>query len=497
MKHKRMAAAALLALTLPLLTGCDGMVSERPMVDVSALTLSPGVNAPLEDGFAPETERMTLYYLSEGGGRLTPVSREVTREGGASRAQAALDALLAGPKEGERAHWPVAGGRAARMLEVSGGVATVSLPARYRALEPPTLYAVRLAVANTLCELPEISYVNVLVDGREEGLDLGATMPVGTLSRVEDLDARARYEKLNDQRAGSAGFTRLTTLYFPAADGKLLLPVVRSVAYGAASPIDCLYTLLGELGKGTSAELAMENVPAPMDYIEEMPEIVRTEDGGARAIEIRFGPALTAALDDAGLTLGLYAAMLTDTLMGFVPGVEGVQIVLGSEPLAALAPEQTPDGNPVAFEQALLTREHFDGYVGAPAVLYTAGKRSGTLEKGGCVLPQARQSEPRALLLALMRAGVLPAGLAEKDVLAVRVEEDTVALNLSGVFGDALFALPPQQARAAVYAMVNTLTQGRSQQSVAFFFEGSQRGALPGGLHMGGRLLRNPGMVVE
>lgn len=100
MKHKRMAAAALLALTLPLLTGCDGMVSERPMVDVSALTLSPGVNAPLEDGFAPETERMTLYYLSEGGGRLTPVSREVTREGGASRAQAALDALLAGPKEG-------------------------------------------------------------------------------------------------------------------------------------------------------------------------------------------------------------------------------------------------------------------------------------------------------------------------------------------------------------------------------------------------------------
>ena len=44
---------------------------------------------------------------------------------------------------------------------------------------------------------------------------------------------------------------------------------------------------------------------------------------------------------------------------------------------------------------------------------------------------------------------------------------------------------------------VNTLTQGRTQQGVIFFFDGKQLGELAGGLSMRGRLVRNPGMVVE
>ena len=70
-------------------------------------------------------------------------------------------------------------------LSVSDGIATVNLPARYRALEPQTLFAVRQAVANTLGSLSGIAYVNVLIGGREEGLDLGATTPVGTLTRID------------------------------------------------------------------------------------------------------------------------------------------------------------------------------------------------------------------------------------------------------------------------------------------------------------------------
>lgn len=478
MKGKKSLLTGMLLAALLSLTGCVGVIRERPMEDISGIAIDPGVSAPLEDGSVDEMRRTTLYYPSADEEHLVPVVREVVITAGESRAQAVLNALLEGPGT-EGIFWPKTAGKTERMLEVSGGVATVSLPARLRALEPQQLYAVRLAVAHTLCELPEISYVNVLIGGREEGLDLGATMPVGTLSRMEDLEMLSRYNRMDDQRLSGAGFNRLTTLYLPSAADQMLLPTVRSVAYGQASPLDCLYTVLGELGKG--APTSAKEIPAPMEYIEEMPDIVRTDDGSVRAIEIRFSGKLNEALKASGLTFELYAAMLTDTLMGLVPGVEGVQLFV--------------DGRKMG---GIVTREDFAGKTGAPVVLYVPAGEACRLRRVRRVLPEDRQYDPRALLMKLSEEpGVLPVKLTEEDILAVRFEENDVAVNFSGAFGDALYALEADEARTAVYAMVNTLTEGRSQQGVVFFFDGQQRGEMNGGLNLAGRLVRNPGMVEE
>lgn len=485
MKHVRRAAlAAGLTALLLLLGGCVSQVSERELADLSAVEIKADVPAPAQDGEQSYDMRCTLYFFSEDGGRLIPVTRSVTVEDGKSRAQAALDALLAGPETGETgAAWPDLGTvRGERLLEVSCGVATVDLPARVRTLSQEMLYAVRMAIANTLTEFSEISYVNVLIGGREEGLDLGATLPVGTITRVDDLDVGARYSRLHEQRLSSGGVTLLTTLYFPAAQGGLLLPEVRSIAYAQVSPIEYLYTLLDELGKGAGLALCAQSVPAPMDYIEEMPEIVRTEDGYL-AIELRMSDALETALDAAGLTLDTYMAMLTDTLMGFVPGVEGLRVMIGGKTSADLA-----------------TRSDFEGCVGAPATLYVM---DGTgLSRVQRVLPQALANDARARLAALMALDeaerfALPDGLTQEDILAVHAGEETIAVNLSGRFRDALAALTPAQERAAVYAMVNTLTEGTRASRVAFFFEGEQVQTLAGGLEMRGTFLRNPGMVVN
>lgn len=485
MKHVRRAAlAAGLTALLLLLGGCVSQVSERELADLSAAEIKADVPAPTQDGEQGYTMRCTLYFLSVDGGRLIPVTRSVTVEGGKSRAQAALDALLAGPEAGEDgAAWPDLGTvRGERLLEVSCGVATVDLPARVRTLSQEMLYAVRMAIANTLTEFAEISYVNVLIGGREEGLDLGATLPVGTITRVDDLDVGARYSRLHEQRLSPGGVTLLTTLYFPAAQGGLLLPEVRSIAYAQVSPIEYLYTLLEELGKGAGLTLCAQDVPAPMDYIEEMPEIVRTEDGYL-AVELRMSDALETALDAAGLTLDTYMAMLTDTLMGFVPGVEGLRVMIGGRMAANLA-----------------TRSDFEGCVGAPATLYVM---DGTgLSRVQRVLPQAQADDERARLAALMALEeeelfALPDGLTQEDILAVHAGEETIAVNLSGRFRDALAALAPAQERAAVYAMVNTLTEGTRASRVAFFFEGEQVQTLAGGLEMRGTFLRNPGMVVD
>ena len=108
MKHKKRGLALLLMLTLALLCGCEGTVSERPMEDISALTIEPGADAPTADTFADQTQTVTLYLLSPNGERLVPVPAEVTMRAGESLAQAALTALLAGAKlERTDASWPM------------------------------------------------------------------------------------------------------------------------------------------------------------------------------------------------------------------------------------------------------------------------------------------------------------------------------------------------------------------------------------------------------
>lgn len=498
MKHKKRGLALLLMLTLALLCGCDGMVSERPMEDISALVIEPGADAPTEDTFADQTQTVTLYLLSADGGRLVPVPAEVTLKDGESLAQAALTALLAGAELGRAdASWPMGDEGRAPTLSVSAGIATVNLPAKYRALEPQTLFAVRQAVADTLGSLSGIAYVNVLIGGREEGLDLGATTPVGTLTRVDDLDVQGRYNRLDEQRLSGAGYTRLTTLFFPTADGRLLLPAVRTLSYGAGSaPIDCLYTVLEALGSVSADTLTMQHVPEPMGYIAEMPEIVRMEESGEQAIEIRFSAELTQALEEQSLPLGVYLGMLTRTLMGVVPGVDGVHVLIDGREVSALAETDTPDGSTVSFRNGLMQSDDFLSWVGAPVVFYDDAEQSGKLVRTRCVMREQEQSRPRAQLETLVSRWNEEAVSAE-DILAASVKAENVVVNLSERFGAWLQTLEANAARERVYAMVNTLTQGRGQQGVIFFFNGKQIDELSGGLCMRGRLVRNPGMVVD
>ena len=171
-QDRRAALAGTLLMAALLLGGCMAGVEERPMTDLAQAPFSEEPQAPQEDAWAERTQIVTLYFLHEDGTTLIPVSRRITVEGGMSRPEAALCALLDGPyaEEAEAfgVQWPDMGQpNAVRRLEVSGGIATVDLPARVRELGPQELFAVRQAVTNTLTEFAEISYVNVLAGGRE------------------------------------------------------------------------------------------------------------------------------------------------------------------------------------------------------------------------------------------------------------------------------------------------------------------------------------------
>ena len=501
MRAKTLVLALALVLCAWLLSGCSSRMEERKMTDVSQIPIAAPAQPPLEDAFADSTEQVMLYFLSEDGTRLAPVSRKITVPGGVSTARAALQALLGGPLEGEEGAWPDPGlPIVARSMEVSGGVATVDLPARVRTLSQETLYAMRMAIACTLTEFSDIQAVNVLIGGREEGFDLGATLSVGALYRPADLEVGAAYARLDGLRQAGGAFTQTVTLYLPTADGRFVLPRVHSIDYAQMKPIEYLYTLLDELGMESGGGGGIASMPSPMLFINEMPEIVRTEDGAYRAIEIRFEAAIDEALASSGLTRGTFLAVLTHTLMGAIPGVEGLKVHIGDEVVTSLAAQQTPDGRALSFAQVLATRDDFLSYIGVPVTVYAIDSERGGLVAEQRVLAHDKSRSPRALLETLVamwgdRAATAP--LTGEDILAVSVNGEEIGVNLSQAFADALRALDGKDAKAAVYAMVNTLTETNRRGSVAFFFDGVQMEEVLGGVEMRGRLSRNPGMVVD
>ena len=498
---KTAALALMLALCAGMLGGCSSQLEERAMTDISQIPIAVQQLAPVEDTIADGKARVMLYFLSADGSRLVPVSREIDVPGGVSTARAALQALLGGPNEHENGTWPDLGlPIVARSMEISGGVAVVDLPARVRTLSQETLYGMRVAIACTLTEFADIDAVNVLIGGREEGLDLGATFPVGTLQRTADLDLGASFARLEGLRQAGGAFEQMVTLYLPTADGRFVLPQVFSIDYAQMTPIEYLYTLLDVLGTEAGGGVGFASIPAPMMFINEMPEIVRTDDGAYRAIEIQFEAALDEALAASGLTREIYLAMLTHTLMGAVPGVEGLKVHIGDEVISSLSAQQTRDGRAFSFAQGLATRDDFVSCIGAPVTVYAIDGETGGLVAEERVLAHEKSRSPRALLetlVAMWGDRAATSALTGADILAVGVDGEEIAVNLSATFADALRALDEREAKAAVYAMVNTLTQNRLRGNVTFFFDGVQMEEPLGGIEMRGSLTRNPGMVVD
>ena len=136
----------------------------------------------------------------------------------------------------------------------------------------------------------------------------------------------------------------------------------------------------------------------------------------------------------------------------------------------------------------------------SPVRLYMAG--NGKLIPVTRMLPAADALSPRRLLCELMTGDgtvrpALPFGLGEADVLGISLHGDTVIVNLSAAFADALRALPMPDEQLACYAMVNTLCRALQVRRAVFYFDGEMQQTLGGGIYWGGEFLECPGLIDE
>ena len=149
-------------------SGCTNKIG-LPVTDSQpSVTLPPAevkYVAPIGDAALEYIAPAVLYLPSHDGISLTPVEVDVTFSLVRPAAESIARALLAhgGTKEasslGGSVRLSLYG---ANPVEISRDVATVNLSASALKLDREQLYIVSQAIANTLTELDEINYVNIL-----------------------------------------------------------------------------------------------------------------------------------------------------------------------------------------------------------------------------------------------------------------------------------------------------------------------------------------------
>lgn len=128
----------------------------------------------LNPDFAVQRKQVTLYFADEGGQRLVEVSSEVTYSAAVPLAQLLLEKLVAGPGElgdtGQSGIQPsVPSGTTVNSVTIRDNICYVDLSKEFLTLLPDVRNDVSVySIVNTLCELPNVSQVQFMVEGEQQ-----------------------------------------------------------------------------------------------------------------------------------------------------------------------------------------------------------------------------------------------------------------------------------------------------------------------------------------
>ena len=491
MKMKRL--TALLLLLSMILTSC----TIPQQADTATVTLPPVIDdvvAPIGDAALFYDEEVALYLPSRDGQRIVCDRQTVTLNRGRHPAEAVARALLAHP--GNDVASPPGGSVALQLfpsdpIELSGDVCTVNLMPSALLLDPGDLYAVCLCLTTTLCELPDIRAVNVLVSGKAVALDAAGRLPLGALSPHAGAELSVLWSQMAARRApvgvdpAIVPLTAAATLYYPLSNGEGVVPEVRTLSFAGQETSQLIRETLAALS--VDPQRHPEAVALP-----DLLESVTLSDlpTGGRMATLRFDPSMA----DAGIDMASFAASVTCTLTTFVPSLVSVQLSLGDQPLTSLS---SPVLGNRLFPGGVMQRTDFSDAVRARTTLYLP--RGTQLVSVTRRLPDEEAYHPRTLLLTLFAgptadeqadglSALLPEGLGDADILGISVENGTLLINFSARTAERIRESGQDQ-HLMCRGLVSALCELMRVRRVRFFFGGDAAETLNGPIFWGGEFL--------
>lgn len=485
-------AFALMMLALCLLLCSCAATGSLPITDsVPDVTLPPAevsYVAPIGDAALEYTMPATLYLPSRDGISLAAVETEVAYSPVRPHADSLVRALLghSGTKEAT-----ALGGEVKLSLygispvEISCHVATVNLSASALQLNREALYLACQAIANTLCGLEEIDYVNVLVVDKPVGVDIANSLPMGAFQHSSAQDQGAVYKQLLSRRVAgddseeSKPFSANVTLYFPLSGTDGMVSEARTISFENQVLADMVSTVLRALGAGPQ-DAAISSPPLPLlaDLLVSPPTVRVSDEAGGSIIQLDFAHNLEDMLEAYGVTRHQSVASLCYTLSTFFPNVCGVEVSVSGSPINLFEEdENVPDA---------YLRDAFAGMLYDYCTLYFISEENQALCASVRPVPYYQRSNPRTLLSELSRGPqpcdsqpqLLPvihgSFLSDTDMLGFALDESTLLVNFAPSFVKIGENLTAAQERYLAYSLVNTLCTDPHFKSVCFFQSGTQ-----------------------
>ena len=295
---------------------------EEPLEDIP-------VSGTAASASATELQQTVVYY-EDGDGYLVPVQRDVERQDGI--AKATLNLMVQSARNDMDAARlgliPVVPEGTTFDLDIANGHARVDMSrAVLSAADKQQEENLRTAIVWALTEFDTVKDVSFLVDGQQRDTLTHGTNISGSYTRVG-----LNQEEATQEVFGGASEVQL---YFPAQDGRLLVPVSRTV-YSS----DDVATAVFEFLRGPKADSGLET-PLPEDT-----QLlgVSVKDG---VVTINFSKGFTqiAEQSDGGVQ-AMRALMLTCTRY---PGIKRVKILVDGEPYE-MPTQDTPTFANIASE---------------------------------------------------------------------------------------------------------------------------------------------------
>ena len=496
---KRLRSLLCLLLCALLATGCSASPEVAPALTLPPI--APGPEAPVGDAGLQHEVIVPLYLPSHDGQTLLTFFATLTLSHDQHPAETILRALLA--HEGNARVKPVGGTVAltlagANPVEISGSVCTVNLSASALQLTSQELYTAAMAIASTLCELPDISYVNLLVAETPLAMDVSGNLPLGSLTSQPGQELPVLWEQHSSRRtpvgelAAATPLTATATLYFPLADGSGIVAEPRRLSFPGQHPQQQVVTLLEALSNGAELLEGTADMPNMTGLQLFVPEVTELQSGGRR-VTLHLSSDAVNRIAAAGCDPTCFFAAVTTTLTTFVPSLQQVCVLTGDGALTSLYSNQLGS---MLFPGGLLTRQDFAHALLRQTTVYLPGENG--LESHTLSLPYRNASSPRTLLLAMASSAVaaIPAGLTDADILGLSVQEDTLLVHFSDRYAEVIRASGMDQ-RLMAYSMVNTLCNTLNLRRVRFYFGGRELESLGSELLWNGEFLYTPSLMAH
>lgn len=489
-----------------LLTGCMANLPQERELISKDLNVREGPPAPLGDSQSGREATVELFVPDPNTLKLTVRVETVEIQSDKSRPEATIEALLRAINESPFYSYsgaqPLRLAQVSNAVETSGELVTVNLHTSAQLLREDALFALRVAITNTMTALPGINYVNVLIDGRDIGLNFEGTLPTGVLSSYPSGDVTTLWGQMNMQRNADRDteLQKMAALYYISEDGNSLLSQIRSVTFPERDMSEFAKLLLEEMT--VPAREGLRIVVPPSEFFERDPVYDRPEGSSIGRIYIYLHEAIDDQLSTRGSTRAMLMASMCYTLTSFIPQLEGIYVFIGDELVRGMT---LMNGNEWSSKDGLMLRSDFAPFVADMCTVYFPSAGGEALRAVTRPIPQRLKTQPRALLRELMTppafgsyAPALPSGTTDADVLGLMIDGDTALVNFSQAFADACRALPDDevsvQRRNMIYAIVNTLTEIDGVTRVRFYFDGKQD-TVGTQISTRGEFLRNPGLI--